>query len=128
MSFRILSKYLLVTIFALLVIGCSTFKQKLPTILTSKEQQWTIPMGVAFKAIQKPAYPNLTEFIVTDGDLAIIYKGNLLELEQEANRRAVKAARAGKQQGAIWGAITSLLTLLGGIFAKMKLTKKKGEK
>lgn len=110
--------------------GCSYFtpKPNLPTVLTSREQMWTIPKGVAFKAIQKPAYPTLTEFMVPDDDLKVIYAGNLLELEQEANNRAVKAAKGAKVQGALLGSIGSFLTLLAGLFAKNNLFKKKEEK
>lgn len=123
MRFRILSSLLLI----LTLGGCAFFapKPNLPSILTSAQQQWTIPRGIAFKAIQKPAYPNLTEFIVTDGDLAVVYKGNLAELEQQADNRVIKAARGARTQGAIWGSISSVLGLLGAIFAKNKVLKKK---
>jgi len=109
--------------------GCATIaKSQLPTILTSKEQQWTIPKGTPFKAIQKPTYPTLTEFIVTDDDLAVIYKGNLLELEQEANRRAIKAARDARTKGAVMGSIGSLLAIISSLIGKgiwNRVTKKK---
>lgn len=116
---------IIIAISLFLLIGCTMLQPKLPTILTSKEQQWTIPAGVEFQAIQKPAYPKLTKFIVTDGDLAVVYKGSLLELEQEANRRVVKASRAARQQGAMLGVIGSIVTFLGGLFTKNKVTKKK---
>ena len=118
-------RILAISILVLLLSGCASLQSKLPTVLTSKEVQWTIPAGVEFQAIQKPAYPKLSKFIVADGDLAVIYKGTLLELEQEANFRAIKAARSGKKQGAIWGSIGSLISLLGALFAKNKLFKKK---
>lgn len=126
MRFRILNKIL----FCLLLCfysGCSTAKKELPTILTSKDVMWTIPKGVAFKAIQKPAYKELTEFVVPDDDLKVIYAGSLLELEQEANKKAIKGARTAKTQGMTLGIIGSLLTFLTGlvgVFIKNKNSKK----
>jgi len=112
----------------LLLSGCATLQSKLPTVLVTSELQWTIPAGVTFKAIQKPAYPKLTEFTVADQELVIISKGNLLELEQEANNRAIKAARGAKKEGVIWGSIGSLLAFLSALVAKFKLLKRKESK
>ena len=107
----------------LVIAGCATTKSTLPTVLTSKDVMWTIPAGTAFKAIQKPTYPKLHEFIVTD-DLSVIYKGNLLELEQEANTKVVKATASAKTTGAFMGIGGSLVTLLLGWATKKVLTKK----
>jgi hypothetical protein len=105
----------------LLVVFCSgcamIAKSSLPTILVSNEQQWTIEKGQEFTAIQKPKFKTPTKFIA-DEDLAVLYKGNLLELEQEANRRAINAARAGKKTGALLGGLGTILTAIAGILAK----------
>jgi hypothetical protein len=98
--------------------GCFGAKGSLPTVLTQKEMMWTIPAGQKFTAIQKPAYPKPTEFVVADDDLAVLYKGNLLEVEKEANRRAVKQARTAKTQGAVLGIIGSILALIAGAVVK----------
>ena len=118
-----MKKIWLVILLAMLCSGCATVKSALPTVLTSKDLMWTIPAGTPFKAIQKSAYPKLTEFVVTD-DLKIVYAGNLLELEQEANAKAIKGARTAKTQGALMGIGGSLLTLLSGLFAKNIFKKK----
>ena len=101
--------------------GCAMLaKQSLPTVLTSKEQLWIIPAGTPFKAVQTPKEP-AKEFVVADADLVVLYQGNLQELEQEANRKAVKAARKAKTTGAVWGSIGSLLAIIAGMFGKKKI-------
>lgn len=103
--------------------GCAMLaKAQYPTVLVSNEQQWTIEKGQEFTAIQKPKFDKPTKFIA-DEDLAVLYKGNLLALEQEANSKAIKAARAARTQGAAWGAIGSLLTAAAGFAAKKGIGK-----
>ena len=75
-------------------------------------------------AIQKPKYAELTEF-AADEDLAVIYKGSLLELEQEANSRAIKSARAAKTKGAVFGSLGSILAIISGLLGKGLLDKLK---
>jgi hypothetical protein len=123
MRFQTLNKILFCFLLCIFCFGCSTAKKELPAILTSKEVMWTIPKGVAFKAIQKPAYTILTEFVVPDDDLKVLYAGSLLELEQEANKKAVKGARVAKNQGTILGIVGSIFTMLAGFFIKSKLKK-----
>lgn len=104
--------------------GCAMLaKMQLPTVLVSNELQWTIPKGTEFVAMQKPKYPKLTKF-TADEDLAIVYKGNLLELEQEADARVIKAARAAKVKGVVFGGLGSILAIVAG-FVTSKLLKKK---
>ena len=93
-------------------------------ILTSDDQQWTIPAGTDFKATQKPLHNDLTDFKAA-ADLMVLHKGTYLKLEQEANSRAIKGARDAKKQGKIWTVIGSVLTLITavagkGIFDKVK--------
>jgi hypothetical protein len=115
-----MKKLVAIVLLAFTCSGCAMLaKASLPTILVSSEQQWTIPAGTPFKAIQLPVTKELKEFIVTDADLAVLYKGNLLELEEEANSRAIKAARTAKTTGIAWGAIGTLITALGAFLAKM---------
>lgn len=127
MRSQTLNKFLFCFLLCLFCAGCSTAKKELPTILTSKDVMWTIPKGVAFKAIQKPAYKELTEFVVPDDDLKVLYAGSLLELEQEANKKAVKGARIAKKEGmtlGIAGSILTFLTGLLGVFIKNRNSKK----
>lgn len=107
-------RFLIFSSLIFLMSGCATIQSSLPTVLTSKEQQWTIPKGTPFKAIQKPAFPSPTEFVVADDDLAVIYKGNLLALEEEANQRVVKATRSAATKGAAMGIGGSLLSAIAG--------------
>ena len=122
------SLYVRITMYGLLFFasGCASLGLN-QGILISREQQWTIPKGVEFKAIQKPTYTELTGFIA-DEDLAIVYKGTLIELEEEANRRAIKAGRTAKTKGALFGSLGSLLAIVAGLVTKSKLKKKKGAK
>uniref|UniRef100_A0A6H1ZAA7 Uncharacterized protein n=1 Tax=viral metagenome TaxID=1070528 RepID=A0A6H1ZAA7_9ZZZZ len=85
-----------------------------------------MPKGVEFQALQLPAYKELTKFIA-DEDLAVLYKGSLLELEEEANRRVFKTARAKKKEGTLLGIIGSISALLAGLAGK-KIIKKKVKK
>src|SRR3990167_498692 len=111
--------YLLICAF--LIIGCGITQQqvkdKLPTVLTSENLQWTIPAGTLFKAIQKPTYPTLTEFSVPN-DLVVLHKGNLIELEKEANRKAIKGARRARMNGMMWGIMGTFMTALAGAAGK----------
>lgn len=101
-----------------LLSGCAMMaKSKLPTVLTSREQQWTIPAGTEFTAIQKPKHSTLTKF-AADEDLMVLHKGTYLELEQEANSRAIKQARAAKTQGALWGSLGSILAIIASLLGK----------
>lgn len=97
--------------------GCSMLQNKptLPTVLTSKDMQWTIPAGVEFQAIQKPTYPKLSRFIVVDSDLAVLYKGSLHDLETEADKKIAKSARTAKTQGVLMGIGGSALSGLVGL-------------
>lgn len=105
----------------LLISGCGITQQQvrdnLPTVLTSENLQWTIPAGVTFKAIQKPAYPQLTEFAIP-ADLVVMHKGNLLSLEKEANKRAIKGARKARMNGMMWGVLGTFMTALAGAAGK----------
>ena len=120
---------LLILINILFLTGCSMLQPRpsLPTVLTSKDLQWTIPAGVEFQAIQKPAYPALTKFVVPDDDLAVLYKGSLHDADVEANNHAIKGARSAKIQGAVMGAALPTIGLLVQIVAGL-LRKKKGLK
>lgn len=124
-------KRLILMVVVLLIAGCGksvqAIKNDLPSVITSRDQQWTIPKGIAFKAIQKPAYKELTEFIA-EADLAVLYKGNLLDLEKEANRKAIKMARGARMNGALIGIIGSLVSIIGGAFAKNYFENKWGKK
>ena len=64
--------YSIMMIIGLLVFasGCLTLGRG-SGILTSKEQQWTIPKDTKFYAIQTPKYKQLTEFTAED-DLAVV--------------------------------------------------------
>lgn len=110
MRFLILSSIFLLT-------GCSILQPRpnLPTVLTSKDTQWTIPKGVEFQAIQKPAYPTLTKFVIPDDDLMVLYKGSYHDLETEADKRVAKTARTARAQGAMMGVGGSLLSGLVGL-------------
>lgn len=117
------SKSLIYLFIVLSLVGCAS-KKKLPAVLTSKDLMWTIPKGTTFKAIQKPQYKELTEFVVPDDDLAVIYKGSLLELEESANRRVASTARSSAIKGGIIGLLGSLFSIIA-VFLKRNPKKKK---
>ena len=104
------------------VAGCRILGKK-SVILISKDLVWTIPKGETFRAIQRPAYPKITDF-VADEALSILYQGKLLELEKEANDRAFKQAKVAKKQGMLIGTVGSIFAFLGGILAYFKKKKK----
>ena len=112
--------YSIMMIIGLLVFasGCLTLGRG-SGILTSKEQQWTIPKDTKFYAIQTPKYKQLTEFTAED-DLAVLYKGKLIELEKDANDRAFKLAEQAKIKGILWGAIPTILLLLTIVLKRKK--------
>lgn len=96
------------------LIGCGT-SIKYAHVLTSKDQMWTIPQGTKFYATQKPKYENVTEF-TADDDLAIVYKGKLLELEKEANKQAFEAKEKGTEIGIKLGGTVALFGLIVFLF------------
>ena len=117
-----MNKYILVTIFlCLFLVGCVSTGVK-PTVLTSKEQMWTIPAGATFQATQAPTYKKITTFVAPE-DLSVIYKGKLLELEQAADKKVIDTSRAAKQTGIIWGALGTIVTVLGGLITKFFINK-----
>jgi hypothetical protein len=120
----------LIVFLMLMCSGCvfGGAQKRLPTVLAQKEMMWTIPAGTEFKAIQKPAYPKLTEFVVADDDLKVVYAGNLLELEQEANRRVIKSARSARTMGAVLGILGSVLAIIAGLVGKKAFSKKDKKK
>ena len=102
----------------LFVSGCLISAKK-STILVSREQQWTIPKGVDFNAIQKPNHPELTAF-KADEDLMVLYKGKYLEEEKKWNDKAFKLADSTKKKATIFGVIGSALAFLAGLFGRRK--------
>ena len=105
----------------LFVSGCVSLEPR-SGILTSKEQMWTIPAGTKFTAIQAPKYSTPKEF-AADEDLAVLYKGKLLELEVEADSRAFKAADQARTRGLWLGILGSLLALIAGLVIKAIFSK-----
>ena len=102
--------------------GCARFGKN-SLILTTKDRLWIIPQGTSFKAVINDKTP-LTEYIADD-DLVVMYKGNLLELEKEANKRVIGATRSAKKQGALLGIIGSVLSIAAGLIGKGILKRKK---
>ena len=95
--------------------GCTTLGKKQP-ILISSERQWIIPQGNEFSAITKPKDP--VKKVIADDDLVVMYKGELVKLEKEADARVFTSADASKTKGLIFGGLASLLMLFAGVYIK----------
>lgn len=107
------------------VSGCALLGHR-SVVLTSKDETWTIPKGATFNAVQTPDIKEITEFIAPD-DLVVMYKGNLLELQEEANERVFKEVNNAKKKGKILALITGIIGLAGGLIRRFKPKgKKKG--
>ena len=110
----ILRKWLLL-VCIVMVTGCAyTRGHQLPTILTSSEQRWIIPKGTPFKAIQS-SKDALTEYVSKEDDLVVLNKGNLQEMVEAANAKAIGASRVQKERMMWGGAVTSLAGVLGTV-------------
>jgi len=83
---------------------------------------WIVPSGTTFKAVQPPKYNQLTEF-TADDDLALVYKGSLVEMEIKANNKAFKAADQARTKGVVLGGVGSLLALLAALAGKSLMNK-----
>ena len=86
---------------------------------------YVIPQGTPVSVVN-PNGSNIIE-IQADEDLIAIYKGTLLDLEKEANKRVLGEKTSGKKK-ALWATgITALFAAIGGLFkmiAKLKKEKK----
>ena len=84
---------------------------------------YVIPQGTPV-AVVNPNGSNIIE-IQADEDLIAIYKGTLLDLEKEANKRVLGKKTSDKKK-ALWGGIgASILAVLAGIVKKLTTKKEK---
>ena len=97
-------------------------------VLTSKERYWTIRKGDKFTAIQIPEFKTPTEFIA-DADMSVVYKGKLLELQEEANKKGFIRDKIAKRNNVIFGgagvSFSAILLWLKKKLKGVKVTKKK---
>ena len=100
----------------LLASGCA-ISGKRSGILSSREQQWTIPAGTTFKGMQRPIIKDPVD-VIAEEDMAVLYKGKLLELEKAADARAFKAADTAKTQGMVLGIVGALLAAFAAAMGK----------
>ena len=121
-NWRPLLSSTILLLLVLFVSGCANYGQK-SVILTSREEVFIIPAGANFVAIQPPNITIPQEFIAPE-TLVVLYKGQLLELEEAANKRVLKAPRQNKMKALIGGGIVSLLGIGAGLIKKFKGGKK----
>ncbi len=97
-------------------------------VLTSSDLQQTIRKGWKYTAIMLPDIKEPTEF-TAGSDLAVISKGNLLELQEEANKKGFVREKVAKRNNILMGgAGLSIPVILVWIKRKLKgikVTKKK---
>lgn len=109
---------LILTAFLLFVLtGCASFTKLNTTYLISKDRTWIIPKDTPFKALGDDK--KIQEYSI-NADLLVIYKGRYLELEKEANIRALKIKKDSKKNTAIFSGLGTLLGALIAYFFKKK--------
>lgn len=121
-----MKKFYLLAFLLLFCVGCSLTRGNAPSTLTSSEEQFTIPAGTTFQAIQKPKFSVLTSFTAKN-DLVVLDKGNLLELEQSANAKLLKGTRTAKTKGIMWGILGSVFSITAAFGTKWGLEKLKSK-
>lgn len=67
--------------------GCR--HNRIPDVLRESETRYWIPAGTPFNAVKVKGEP-LTEIVVDDTGLVVIYPGSLQALEEEAGRRILR--------------------------------------
>ena len=83
---------------------------------------YVVPQATPINVLN-PNGSNLIE-IQADEDLVCLYKGTLLDLEKEANKRVLGEKTSGKKK-ALWATgITALFAAIGGLFKLISKFKK----
>jgi len=95
--------------------GCSLKSVAGSKILTSKEQVWIIPRGNSFPALINKEIKQVTP----DDDMLVIYKGSWAELQESADKRALKVAKTEKTKRKIWSVVASILSIGATLALKM---------
>ena len=103
--------------------GCAHVKLG-DTVLTSKDLIWFIPEGSKFEAIQPPRFKDITTF-VADDDLVVMYKGSYLDLISKSNDKFLAKIKADKVKNNWIILISSIISLIVGIFSHKKFSKKR---
>jgi len=117
---RISSRYvrLVILVFISLSIGGCGTQSKFYT-LTSRDVTYTVPQGQKITVID-PNNQTHTIEIAADEPLVCMYRGSLLELEKDANRRVI-GVPANNKKNALWAGIgASILAIIAGIIKKVK--------
>ena len=120
----ICKRLLSVTILSLLLCstqGCLGSGSRYVT-LTDRDQVYVIPQSTPI-TVANPNNKGTIE-IQADEDLVALYRGTLLELEKEANKRVLGNKTSTKKKMTIAGVVTAVFAAIGGLFKIISKFKK----
>ena len=104
-----------VLLLPLLATSCVNLGAK-STILRNDEQVFFIPKGKTFPTIDKGKEID----IVAPEDMAVLFKGQLLKLEEEATNRVYKTVKVNKKKATIFGSLAGVIGIIGAFIKKRR--------